>query len=194
MLSALMILEFENAESENYVPGSPKRWDSELSSKIDFSKYDAYHICSEMVPAINVNRITDYKKIWGLRKIPKGLFDGCYDFEKGRIYFGIIKGDANNAFNNNVSSIIALMPKSEVFLLSEVFNSFAMERYDFYSHTHNKMFLELMNRFPGSIWLRYSRDISEHLDIWMKGAEILFSPDTVKSWDNQNYEPVFHHR
>lgn len=71
------------------------------------------------------NSLTDYKKIWKLGKFQQcGKFDGYYDLETARVYFGIGDGSElpfSNAFLNQVT---LLVPIGEEICFLEIFNVF----------------------------------------------------------------------
>ena len=59
-----------------------------VCDKLSLSGKKLYRIFILEIP--NPNAVTDYKKIWGLGGFrEKGIFDGYYDGEGERIYFGI---------------------------------------------------------------------------------------------------------
>ena len=57
------------------------------------------------------NRLTDYKKIWGLAGFAKhGIYDGSYDCADGRIYFGVYEGNLPQFNNDQVNIILLCLP------------------------------------------------------------------------------------
>lgn len=190
-LSARMILQFED-ESEVYISGAPSCWDDELNKRIDFSQYDVYYICGYVVPAMYVNRITDYKNKRCMTDDPNCLISKHYDIEIGRVYFRIVKNNSRNALSNSISSIIAFLPKERNLFVNEIFHEMYNAKFDFYSQGYKKLFMELMNKHERSIWIRYSHEIYEYLEIWTENTELFFNSEIVRNWNNKEFEPISH--
>ena len=71
-LSADLTVIFDSADCEDYSPGTPSLWDEYLLSKIDIENYDVFHLFAYIIDRNKQNRITDWKKVWGLSEITEG--------------------------------------------------------------------------------------------------------------------------
>lgn len=69
----------------------PTHWYEVLCKKIDFELYDQYSVCIHERVHGFYNRLTDYKGVWILSNLPRGMADYFYDVKQGRVYWGAIK-------------------------------------------------------------------------------------------------------
>lgn len=91
-ISADYVIQFENEnEEEIYSMSLPKTWIDILQSKFPNQEYDVYKIFFKSLKKEIVNRITDYKKIWGLMKLNQGIKEDFCETTSHKIYFGIDK-------------------------------------------------------------------------------------------------------
>ncbi len=76
---------------EEFCPGNPVDWDDLLPKcfKHEFLRIFRVDFCS--VPANMCSRITEYKQIWGLRHLPKGVYEMSFAYPMGKIYCGVSK-------------------------------------------------------------------------------------------------------
>ncbi len=97
---------------EDFCFGSPSCWDDTILERIGQGVYYAYQVDFYYVPITKCNRITDYKQIWGLRHIPKGIFETTFSHSAGKVYCGVSVIDNTDAFRQ-CSAPIVFFTKSE---------------------------------------------------------------------------------
>ena len=94
-----------------------------VNKKLSVSNINQYSIY--ILKKTVYNRITDYKKIWKLGGFEeKGLFDGYYDSENGRVYLGICKEKKANESNTFLYHVTLMVPSKIDFSFEQVFNVF----------------------------------------------------------------------
>lgn len=188
-LTADSFLQFENALDEGYTPGTPKCWDDTLMQRISMDALDVYHICVHTVAHGAHNRITDYKKVWGLQNITPGIYDGQYDCSRGRVYFGITKAPASTGFRLPTSSLMMLLPNSQALNPEVLFSLFQSRSFDFTEQHNREIFRDIQNLIPGSLVLYYSAE-QPTLSIW--GCEQdLFTLQDIKDWNASESPAVY---
>lgn len=82
-----------------------------MAGKIDFSNYDVYFLCFFEVPNGSYNTVTNYKGIWGLANLPKGIYNAYYQTSKGRMYFVILKVSDAQSFCDICVGTALVLPK-----------------------------------------------------------------------------------
>jgi len=120
-LYAEMIVQYEDEYSEATSVGTPKWWDDTFLKEIDIYKYDIYFICTSVLPHGTYNSVSDYKKIWGLNRIDRGIYDNTFLSDYGKVYFGIVKAYGESAFRSSVASTMLLVEKDEEILCDDIF-------------------------------------------------------------------------
>ena len=188
-LTADSWLQFENDLDEDYTPGTPKCWDDTLMQRIPMDEFDVYHICVHTVAHGAHNRITDYKKVWGLQNITPGIYDGQYDCSRGRAYFGITKNPAAEGFRLPTSSLMMLLPNSQALDPEVLFSLFQSRSFDFTDLHNREIFRDIQNLIPGSLVLYYAAE-QPTLSIW--GCEQdLFTLQNIKDWNASESPAVY---
>lgn len=189
ILSANASLQFENLFDESYALGTPSCWDDALVNSISIEDFNIYHICVHTVAFERHNRITDYKKIWGLTNTEPGMFDGMYDSAHGRVYFGITKESATTGFRKPNSSLMMLVPKSQDFHPEPIYSLFKDCSFDFVSTSSYNIFGALQKIVSNSLVLYYS---VEKMTLYIGGCEgNLFDQKDVDFWNNSNSTSIF---
>ena len=84
-LSAEDLICFDRIGDEDFALGTPECWDSEFLKKVNIDQFDLYFIYTKTIPYGQYNRITDYKKIWGLNHLEKGEYDNSYENKRGKV-------------------------------------------------------------------------------------------------------------
>ena len=99
---------------ENFCFGNPVCWDDIILQRIEYGTYCAYCIDFYYVPAEKCSRITDYKGIWGLRHLPRGIFETTFAYSLGKIYCGVSALGNADAFRQCFAPVV-LFAKSGSF-------------------------------------------------------------------------------
>ena len=180
-LTADSLLQLEHVFDEDYMPGTPKCWDDTLIKRIPMDDFDVYHICVLTIACGAYNRITDYKKIWGLQNIAPGIYDGQYDCSRGRVYLGITKKPAATGFRLPISSLMLLLPNCQTLDPEILFSLFRNCLFDFTDTHYRGIFCDMQNLIPNSLVLYYSAE-QPTLSIW--GCERdLFTLQDEEDWN-----------
>lgn len=58
-------------ENCSFTIGTPQCWDDTFFERFSMDSHESLHIFTHLVERKNVNRITDYKGVWGLKKYLK---------------------------------------------------------------------------------------------------------------------------
>lgn len=182
-ISAEFMAKFKLDDNEPISLGTPKWWDDYVVNQLDFNEFDLYFFCSCTVSHGLYNRITDYRKVWGLRGVNKGIYDNHYQNSIGRVYLGICKGSGESSFRSLLSSTVLLLPKHTVFDAEQAYQILCKEQYNFLeANMENYQTLMKINLlYPNSILLKYTctNEVSllifgSNLKDWF-GKEILVS-------------------
>lgn len=176
-LYAEMLVQFDNAQDENIALGTPKGWDELVLQCVNIERYDIYYICTHTLPKERVNRITDYKKIWGLVGLPQGIFTDEYINKIGKVYFGIAKADSEDALGSGISAMILLVKKGNDFSCEDVFKLFKEHQYVFGDENDGDdlVLMQVSELYRNSILLKYECIRNVSLDVYGKNVEHLFS-------------------
>lgn len=187
-ITANLFLDFQHSDNELVVLGTPKWWDDYVISKINLCEFDIYFLCACTVSHGEYNRLTDYKKVWGLHKIEKGFYDNYYENAKGRVYFGILKGVEQPALNYIGSSTILLLPKTFKLDENKIFNIFRDHKFDFSETKISKLqaLAEVSMLYDGSILLKYNSREEISLTIFSNRLEGWFTEDVLSSYEGAN--------
>lgn len=179
-------LDFQNQdeEPEHITIGTPKCWDESFLSRIKIDNFDIYFLCTCFVPHNRVNRITEYKRIWGLCNLSQGIYENTYDIDKGKIYFGIVKSNGENGFKSNTSPIMLLVPKTQDFSIDRLFDCFIEEKYNFIDDLTQSFLMRINQIVPNSILLRYCVSPTISLSIYGKNMQNLFNEQDVLQWEH----------
>lgn len=187
-ITADAILVFDHNDNEIVHCGTPKWWDDYLTGKINLCNFNIYFLCSHTVPHGQYNRLTDYKKVWGLEGVEKGFYDNYYENNKGRVYFGIKKGDERQSLSNIESSAIILLPKEIKLDANKVFNIFKDNTFDFSENRVNEYLtlLKVNSLYGGSILLKYNSTHEVSLLIFYDKLDDWFNNDVLASHKGAN--------
>lgn len=184
-------VEYVFSDNEVYVIGTPSCWDECILKRINISQYNMFHLCITTVHNGKYNRITDYKKIWGLNHLPIGEYENSYITEKGKVYYGSIHSSPQESFYADYSSLIILVPTIQFFDPNIVFQYLFVHNFDFVTMVDDKICDEIQKLVPGSIVLCFCSDDEISLSVFGAQMEDLFVMDDVKSWGRENTFPVF---
>lgn len=186
------LVQFKNKYSENIQNGTPKWWDEYVLQNIDVDDYHIYFICSCTVPEGKYNRITDYKKIWGLNGLDKGIYDNAYMNRAGKVYFGIFQAHGETAFRSSTASTILLTKKECKFVCKDIFELFKRYQYDFRNQIDSKdLMTQVCMLNKGSILLRYSCIGEISLNIYGENVEHQFSDMDVSKYNEREAEVIY---
>lgn len=192
-ICAEKFLDFQHSDNEFVMLGTPKWWDDYLISKISLCEFDVYFICTYTAIHGQYNRLTDYKKVWGLHEIEKGFYDNYYENDKGRVYFGIQKDLEKKFLNYTGSSTILLLPKRIKLDADKIFDIFREHKFDF-SETNisgTQTLVKISMLYEGSILLKYNSTNEISLTIFNNKLEDWFKTDLLTSHEG-DYETVYH--
>lgn len=157
-ITADKFLDFKQSDNELVMQGTPKWWDDYVLSKINLCDFNIYFICMYTVTHGQYNKVTDYKKVWGLHRIEKGFYDNFYENTKGRVYFGIQKGNEQHLLKHIDSSTILLLPKKFELDADKIFNIFRKHKFDFSQESGSgyQTYIEVNMLYNGSYLLKYN--------------------------------------
>lgn len=190
-LSAEALVQFEHINCEGYSIGTPQCWDNDFLQTIDVSAYSIFFICTNTVRHGFYNRLTDYKKVWGLNHISPGIFEGAYDNIKGRVYFGIVKANGEEGFKSNIAPTLMLTPKEQDISPVQVFDCFKKSKFDFTAGEKTSVLVQLQASVPNSIILHYCAKGEISLSIYGCNAENLFPDACLSKWENTPTTAVY---
>jgi hypothetical protein len=123
-----------------------------VESKIPLDEYSVYSIYTLGVR--DYNRITDYKKIWGLTGFKSaGLYANYYDREDERVYFGIIKGQTELEKHHLLGCVLVYLTSESSLEVEKVFELFSDNRFsiDVSRDRHYSVLSSLQKQIQGSI-------------------------------------------
>ena len=192
-LYAEMLVQYENEYCENLQRGTPKWWDDYILQNVEIDDYHIYFICSCVLPRGQYNRVTDYKKVWGLNGIERGIYDNSYMSDSGIVYFGIVQAHGEMAFRSNTASTILLVKKEMDIVCENILEIFQNYEYDFKTMrgSENIMLKSVCELYENSILLRYNYIGEISLDIYGKNIEQTFSKIDISQYDNSEAEVVY---
>lgn len=191
LLSAESYVQYDKEETHILTIGTPKCWDDLLCKKIELSNYSVYSIYTHTVLNGMYNRITDHKKIWGLRGIAHGVFDDSYITAKGKVYFGISKGEGAEAFLSSKASLIILAPKNQNIHYGDLFALFKTQGVDFDCALDPKLQACIQQSLPNSYLLYYHIAHKTTLLICGHSAESLFGDIDCEGFTGMDMTPVY---
>ncbi len=188
-----MLVQFENIRNENIQNGTPQCWDDWFLRSIDIEDYNIYFICTHTVSHGRYNRITDYKKVWGLNELDYGIYDNAYINDYGKVYFGIIKAHGAGAFRSSTSSTLLLVKKNKSLSCEKIFEIFKKNKCDF-RYTLDLEDLSLNQVFAldaENILLRYNCMEENSLLVFASDIEYLIAKFETEEYDAQNVKVVY---
>ena len=185
-LSAEVLICFDEIGDEDFALEAPECWNLEFLKKVNIDQFDMYFIHTKTIPYGQYNRITDYKKIWGLNHLEAGEYDNSYNNEKGRVYFGIKKGNGNKAFMQETSSMVLLLPAGNEINYDILFNCFKNSRFDFEIEENEDVLYNIQQKFSESFLLRYYLREIVSMSIYGQNAESFFDYEDAKRWEVMN--------
>lgn len=182
-ITAERFLDFQHSDNELVMQGTPKWWDDYVISKINLCDFDIYFLCTYTAVHGQYNKLTDYKKVWGLHRIEKGFYDNYYENTKGRVYFGIQKGREQLSLKHTGSSTILLLPKKFKLDANKIFNVFREHKFDFskIEAFEHQVLVEVSMLYEGSILLKYNSTNEVSLLIFNNKLEDWFNEDILIS-------------
>lgn len=138
-----------------------------ISPRLDLSKYDKYIVYTLLVT--DYNRVTDYKKIWGLKNIDNGIYDNNYLIDSGKVYFGIAKSDESEIKTPEISIYVMNGTKID---FDEVFQIFKDNSFiEFVSKEQYNVVSDRMRRLISDSIVIYFDYSKEALHIFKNGIE-----------------------
>ena len=179
-----LVFQHQKEEFEPVTIGTPKCWDDSFLNRVNIYEFNIYFLCVHFVPFNRVNRVTDYKTIWGLCNLSQGIYENAYDIEKGRIYFGITEANGEIGFKSNISPILLLVPKNQDFSIEKLFDCFMEEKYNFTDDFTSSLLMQIEQVAPDSIILHYCVFPTISLSIYGKGTQNLFNEQDILQWEN----------
>lgn len=182
-LSAEALLYFDRIGEEDYTMGVPESWNLEFLKKVNIDQFDLYFICTKTIPHGQYNRVTDYKRVWGLNHLEKGEYDNLYENKRGRVYFGIKKATGKDSFMQGISPVVLLLPSGSEIDFDELFNYFKNSEFDFEIEENEDVLFGIQRIFSESILLRYCVREEVSMSIYGRRAELFFSNEDAQRWE-----------
>ena len=185
-LSANPTIVFDSATLENYSPGYPAFWDEYFLSKIAIENYAIVQFFAHIIPNNERSRISDYKKVWGLSGIPKGLSDLSYSTDVQTVYLGVSLAYGEESFRNNCSSLMLLVSKESQFDFNMPLEAFARHRCCFSANEISNLISDICRHIPNAIGLWYSVQEYSILTIWGNEISAIFSSTELSAHENMH--------
>ncbi|MBQ9691866.1 MAG: hypothetical protein IJV70_01760 [Clostridia bacterium] len=156
-------------KDESVPAGTPKCFDEALLKAAPLSKLKKYYLCHETHLASSCNSVTEYKKIWGLQGLTKGLCDAAYTVSGKRIYLGIKEENGEGA----VSNIEIYAPENT--FDPAAFCSLLKETWcDLSQNEYIEAFAEIAESSPDIFILKYFSGCDCGVDVYTGKATELF--------------------
>lgn len=180
-------------ENGTFVIGTPQCWDDTFLNRFSLDGYECLHVYTHLIESKDANRITDHKGVWGLKHIPRGVYNHCYDFCGKRLYFGIDKSNSRKNFLTQKAATVIIVPESLHIEYGAIFSCFC----NAYSNLCENVALSSLERiceiWPCVITLHYSTHGRAQLTIMGSNVDSLFSEEDCLIWKSKNTVPLFHH-
>lgn len=188
-----MLIQYEHTDDEELQNGTPQWWDDYLLRNIDIEKYDIYFICTSTVSHGRHNCITDYKKVWGLNDLERGIYHNTYVNDCGKVYWGMIKTQGERAFRSSIGSTILLVEKDRKISCADIFSVFQKNRSDFRKPfaLEDRSLLQIHEMDPNSILLRYNSCGEISLNIYGTNVTDIFAGFDISKFDSQNDTVIY---
>lgn len=180
-------------ENCSFTIGTPQCWDDTFFERFSMDSHESLHIFTHLVERNNVNRITDYKGVWGLKKLPKGVYSNFYDIPGKRLYFGVDKSIGEIDFRSKRSSTTIIIPQNYHIEYNALFSCFSGSYSDSFENAVLLSLERICALFPHVIALHYSTQGCARMTLMGNNVESLFSKKDCTIWQNQTTAPVFHH-
>lgn len=143
----------------------PTHWYEVLCKKINFELYDQYSVCIHERVHGFYNRLTDYKGVWILSNLPRGMVDYFYDVKQGRVYWGAIK-ITNEPKWYHISNVIILVPRDESFPIDSLKQLWSNEHIGFDVSPNKDFFRKILEIIPKACIVRYTEDEICRLELY----------------------------
>lgn len=143
----------------------PVHWYEALRTKIDFKNYDQYCVCTLARRHGFFNRMTDHKGIWALSEFPKGLAEGSYDVDQGRVYWGVMQ-TANEPAWYRICSAMILLPVGEPFPSDLIMQMWSDEHIGFDIFPDKSFLRHLSDMLPNAYLINYSDNEACRLELY----------------------------
>lgn len=161
----------------------PPWWEKAICRKLSKSLCTPYYCCSFYLPHGMYNKMTDYKGIWKLSKLPSGCMEHAYIVDEGKVYWGVIKGN-DFAQLHHYSNVVILLPSDEPFPYSAVASLWEKHNIGFSTFPAEHLFIDLQTLLPKAYILHYADNGESKIDIWGKDVESIFDINDA-SCDNR---------
>jgi len=175
-------------KDESVPAGTPKRFDEALLKAAPLSKLKKYYLCHETRLASSCNSVTEYKKIWGLQGIEKGLCDAAYTVSGKRFYVGIKEENDEGAVSN-----IKIYAPENVLDPAALCSLLEETGCDLLPNEYIEAFAEIAEGSPDIIILKYFSGCDCGVDVYTGKAEELFEALKDHHFPNES-ETVFRKR
>lgn len=180
-------------EKGHFIIGTPQCWEDTFVERFSLNGYESLHIFTHLIEAESVTRITDYKGVWGLKRIPRGVYSNHFDVSGKRLYFGIDKSNTVEEFLSKMSSIVLIVPKNYHIEYDTLFSCFCNSSFTPCEKSVLSSLEKIYASFPCVIALHYSTQGNHKMTIMGNNVDSLFSEDDCLIWQSQNTVPSFHH-
>ena len=175
-LTASYMLEFANQDDNIITVGYPNEWVDCINNiwKGNTTGYIAYKVYGKPMKHGTYNRITTYKKIWGLLNITKGNYDGFYDTFDERVYWGIkVLGDTDELLSTK-EDFTVLIPRNKKHDVCCIIDQLLKWKYCFPTITDCYILSLVQRAVPTSIIYRLSDWNSDiMLDVFLDNSRIV---------------------
>ena len=154
----------------------PQKWSDALRARIDFAKYDQYSVCICEKTHGNYNRLTDYKGVWGLAELPRGIAEHAYMVERGKVYWGILQ--TPDAWQwQIISDVCILLPRGCSFPEDGAKQLWEEARIGFDVRPDKDFFRKLLKIMPEAVLMHFTTGLDYKLELFGLQVEDLFDAD-----------------
>lgn len=160
-LSAEPIVQFDSSADEVISLSVPHSWEATFREELLVgSNYKCFQLIGTLQPQMLTSRLSDYKKIWGLFHLSKGVLDGYYDVNQGRVYWGILELKDSFILSYKFSSIFMFVPKSQSADFTTIISFLSAHGYTFSGSPVILDLIPLKEELDKTIMLQYSKEDS----------------------------------
>lgn len=151
-LSCKFWIEYLHSDDESFALGTPAYWDAAIWGWYS-STHRVFGVYWKSLPQEKCNRITDYKQVWGLLELPKGLMETRLDFGGEQFYVGI--ADTPKQLAECDAQVCFLIPEDRMNDLDKIWHQFLLALGDFTPENMLTVLQQVVHSFPQVIALLY---------------------------------------
>lgn len=170
-LSCKFRIEYLHSDDEPIAFGTPAYWDTAISECCS-STHRVLGIYWKFLPQEKCNRITDYKQVWGLLELPKGLMETRLDFGGERLYVGMAHLPKQLAECD--AQVCLLIPEDRMNDLDKIWNQLLLALVDFTPENMLTVLQQVVHSFPQVIALLYQCAEEAALTVVCNHSEVIW--------------------